>query len=153
MLCGLFLVAVVTVVLSGCTPSEDEATGTTVDAAAPTAPSSPPTSGSGPSPATLDSDAWPDALITGTLVIEGRCIYLDGRDGRGLAVFPAGAEVDDSSEVATVSFPDGAEIPIAVEVQVGGGVIFSPDLDGLEIEGIQPECNTERIYYASPIGP
>jgi hypothetical protein len=99
-----------------------------------------------------DAEGWMEAILTGTVVIEGQCVYFEAGAERGLAVFPSGAKIDGTTGGIAVAFPDGGVIPVGVETQVVGGESSSAVFEGPGVlDGVEPGCVTSKVFFAAPI--
>jgi hypothetical protein len=101
--------------------------------------------------ATVDSNGWPQAIVTGTLVVDPPCVYLDASE-RGLALFPAGAKLERRNSDEFIAFPDGRTIgPAGAEVRVVGGETPRATAEGPGRSGVLDECLTDTVYWAAPL--
>lgn len=107
-----------------------------------------------------DLGGGPQALIEGTLVAEGGCLWVDGPSGRMLALWPAAAHLE--SEDGGLVVRQGDHVARAgTAISAAGGVYNHADhyrfiVDDLIGEAIPADCQAEGyvlLYEADSAGP
>ena len=90
-----------------------------------------------------EGDAQPAALLTGTIVIEGRCVYVTNEQGpRTLVRFSDRGNPGIDGD--TLSY-DGHTYRTGDQADFGGG-----DSSGSSSDGIPAECDTSATFDAYP---
>jgi hypothetical protein len=95
--------------------------------------------------------AFPSAMVTGTLLMEDRCVFIRLAAGeRRLVVWKDGTRLDASGEVPVVVAPDGTIIGGAGDaIDLVGGEAPSDVLRQLDVVGLRPSCLTPTVVFTS----
>jgi hypothetical protein len=89
-----------------------------------------------------------DALIIATLVLDGRCLYLQNPGGRVLVLWPAGATLARIDGNVAVQL-GGRTFPVGEEMRAGGGEVRNTVLEQVDGDIIE-ECVTDPVWVMSP---
>lgn len=93
----------------------------------------------------------PAALVTGTLVRDGECLFLDTGRERSMVLWQGEATMTLAGEQLVGVTVRGQALPVDVAVQVGGGGVPAVVLEdeSLGVRDVRPECVTPTIIWAS----
>lgn len=97
----------------------------------------------------------PDGILTGTLVVDGPCVYLQHDDGsKYTLLFPAPSSIDQPGVPGEfmIHMPNGTSVgPLGAEVTLGGGYVPREVIADLETSGPVLACDRyERVGFVSP---
>lgn len=94
-------------------------------------------------------NAWPTALLEGTLLEEDGCLWIESRDIRWLVLWPGGSSVVEEGEQIVVR-NGGERAVVGSDVSAGGGEYGPEHYDfvvGLIGEEVPAACRVAGLYW------
>jgi hypothetical protein len=93
----------------------------------------------------------PAALLTGTLVLEGDCLFVDGAGGQRTLLVWTGDEVhmviDADGGLVGITVDGGPVQPVDPQIQAGGGY-YSPGMSPRPIHNLSEACRTSEVFIS-----